>query len=68
MKLTVPTDLSEITLGQLQTLNDIEEAELDAIDRQIDANAEEVRKKIEKMVRKRTLQHLTCSSNVVTCL
>ena len=34
MKLTVPTDLSEITLGQLQTLNDIEEAELDAIDRQ----------------------------------
>jgi len=34
MKLTVPTDLSEITLGQLQSLTRIEEKEIDGIDKQ----------------------------------
>ena len=34
MKLTIPTDTSEITLGQLQRLTEIEEAELDNLEKQ----------------------------------
>ena len=34
MKLTIPTELSEITLGQLQSISDIENAELENTERQ----------------------------------
>ena len=34
MKLIIPTDTSEITLGQLQGLADIEEADIDTLERQ----------------------------------
>jgi len=34
MKLTIPTDLSEITLGQLQSISEIESAELENTERQ----------------------------------
>ena len=34
MKLTIPTDTSEITLGQLQRLTEIEEAELGNLEKQ----------------------------------